>query len=216
MPADVKICGLSTPETVTAALDAGADLVGFVFYPKSPRNVSPAAAKDLAQIARGRATIVALIVDADDGLIDEIAREVDPDFFQAHGHESPERVAEIGARTGRQVIKAIKVRTEADVQQASAYEHAAALILFDAKAPETLKGALPGGNGIAFDWMLIGSGTAPSSFILSGGLTPANVAHAVKVTGASTVDVSSGVEKSPGIKDIDLIRAFVAAAKGAH
>jgi phosphoribosylanthranilate isomerase len=214
MPVDVKICGLKTPETVTAALDAGADLVGFVFYPKSPRNVAPEAARSLAEIARGRATIVALIVDASDDLIDEIACEVDPDFFQAHGHESPERVAEISARTGRQVIKAIKIETQADLAQAKAYAHSAALILYDAKAPDTLTGALPGGNGIAFDWRLLGAEGADSSFILSGGLTAGNVAEAIKVTGAGIVDVSSGVETSPGIKDITLIREFVAAAKG--
>ena len=213
MPADVKICGLKTPEMVTAALDAGADLVGFVFYPKSPRHVSPEEAKALADIARGRATIVALIVDADDNLIDEIAREVDPDFFQAHGHESPERIAEIAARTGRQVIKAIKIKAADDVAQAKAYAHSAALILYDAKAPETLKDALPGGNGIAFDWTLVAASNAPQGYILSGGLTPANVAKAIEVTGAAIVDVSSGVEKSPGIKDITLIREFIAAAK---
>ena len=216
MPVDVKICGLSTPETVTAALDAGADLIGFVFYPKSPRHVSPETAKSLAEIARGRATIVALIVDAEDDLIDEIVREVDPDFFQAHGNESPERVTEICTRTGRQVIKAIKIKSEADVAQAKAYEHSAALILYDAKAPETLKHALPGGNGIAFDWTLIGSGKAAPNFILSGGLNPGNVAEAIKMTGASIVDVSSGVEKSPGIKDIELIKNFIEAAKGAQ
>jgi len=216
MSVDVKICGLSTPETVNAALAAGADLVGFVFYSKSPRNVSPEAAKSLAEIARGHASIVALIVDADDAFIDEIVREVDPDFFQAHGHESPERIMEICRRSGRQVIKAIKIKTEADVAQAKAYEHSAALILYDAKAPETLTDALPGGNGIAFDWTLIGSGQAAPAFILSGGLNPGNVAQAIKVTGASIVDVSSGVEKSPGIKDISLIREFIAAAKAAR
>lgn len=216
MSVDVKICGLSTPETVTAALGAGAALIGFVFYPKSPRNVSPAKAKSLAGLARNRARIVALIVDADDALIDEIAREVDPDFFQAHGNETPERIAEINARTGRPVIKAIKIRTQADVAQAKAYEHAAALILYDAKAPETLTHALPGGNGIAFDWTLVGSGKTAPAFILSGGLTPGNVAQAIKVTGASIVDVSSGVEKTPGIKDIDIIRDFIAAAKAAR
>src|SRR4029450_6507208 len=174
MSVDVKICGLSTPDTVTAALDAGADLVGFVFYPESPRNVSPEAAKSLAQIARGRARIVALIVDAEDSLIDDIVSKGDPDFFQAHGNESPERVTEICSRTGRQVIKAIKIKTEADVVQAKAYEHSAALILYDAKAPEALKHALPGGNGIAFDWTLIGSAKAAPSFILSGGRNPGN------------------------------------------
>jgi phosphoribosylanthranilate isomerase len=216
MPVEVKICGLSTPETVNAALAAGASLVGFVFYPKSPRHVEPTAAKLLAQLARGRARIVALVVDPDDGLLDEIAREVDPDFFQAHGGESPERVAEISRRTGKPVIKAIKIETEADVAQAKAYEDSAALILYDAKAPQSLTHALPGGNGIAFDWTLVGRGTAPSSFILSGGLNPRNVADAIRVTGAAVVDVSSGVEKGPGIKDIDLIRNFIEAAKGAR
>jgi phosphoribosylanthranilate isomerase len=216
MPVDVKICGLSTPETVTAALDGGADLVGFVFYPKSPRNVSPAKAKELARLARGRARLVALIVDAEDSLIDEIISELDPDLFQAHGGETPERIAEISARTGKPVIKAIKIKTESDVAQARAYEGSAALILYDAKAPETFAHALPGGNGIAFDWSLIGPGKGAPSFILSGGLNSSNVASAIKVTGAGIVDVSSGVEKSPGIKDITLIREFIAAAKAAR
>ena len=216
MPTDVKICGLSTSETVTAALVAGADLVGFVFFPKSPRNVSIATAKKLARIARGKAKVVALIVDAEDALIDEITREVAPDLFQAHGGETPERIAEINRRSGRPVIKAIKIKSDADVAQAKAYETTAALILYDAKAPETLKNALPGGNGIAFDWTLVGSGKSLPAFILSGGLNPGNVAEAVKVTGAGIVDVSSGVEKSPGIKDIALIREFIAAAKGAR
>lgn len=216
MPTDVKICGLSTPETMEAALAAGADLVGLVFYPKSPRNVSTATAKALAPLARGRAKIVALIVDAEDALVDEITREVVPDLFQAHGGETPERIAEISRRSGRPVIKAIKVKSEEDVAGAKAYEAAAALILYDAKAPETLKNALPGGNGVAFDWALVGSGKTQPSFILSGGLNPGNVAEAIKVTGAPIVDVSSGVEKSPGIKDITLIREFIAAAKGAR
>jgi phosphoribosylanthranilate isomerase len=216
MPADVKICGLSTRETVTAALDAGADFVGFNFYPPSPRYVSPASAKSLAAIARGRATIVALIVDAADDVVDEITRTVDPDYFQVQGSETPERVAAIRKRSGKPVIKVIKVRTLDDVAQTRAYDGIAALILYDAKAPETLKGALPGGNGIAFDWKLLGQGTAATGFLLAGGLTPSNVAEAIRVTGAPIVDVSSGVEKSPGIKDITLIREFVAAAKAAH
>ncbi|WP_119388705.1 phosphoribosylanthranilate isomerase [Taklimakanibacter lacteus] len=214
MPADVKICGLSTPETVTAALEAGADLVGFNFYPPSPRYVSAPKAGELAKLARGRARIVALIVDAEDSVIDEIARIVDPDFFQAQGSEGPERIAEIGKRTGKPVIKVIKVRSLDDVAQTRAYDGIAALILYDAKAPETLKGALPGGNGIAFDWKLLGQGNAARSFLLAGGLNPGNVAEAIRVTGAPIVDVSSGVEISPGIKDITLIREFIAAAKG--
>jgi phosphoribosylanthranilate isomerase len=216
MPADVKICGLSTPETVTAALDAGADFVGFNFYPPSPRYVSPESAKSLAAIARGRAAIVALIVDAADNVIDEITRTVDPDYFQVQGSETPERVADIRKLSGKPVIKVIKVRTQDDVAQTRAYDGIAALILYDAKAPETLKGALPGGNGIAFDWKLLRQGTAASGFLLAGGLNPSNVAEAIRVTGAPIVDVSSGVEKSPGIKDITLIREFIAAAKTAH
>lgn len=215
MPTEVKICGLSTPETVTAAVAAGADLVGFNFYPKSPRYVSPAKAGELAKLARSRTRIVALIVDAEDSLIDDIALAVDPDFFQAQGSETPERIAEIRNRSGKPVIKVIKIKTEDDVAQARAFEGIAALILYDAKAPETLKGALPGGNGIAFDWRLLGQGTAAPDFILAGGLNPANVAEAIAVTGAPIVDVSSGVEKSPGIKDIALIQAFITAAKAA-
>jgi phosphoribosylanthranilate isomerase len=216
MSVGVKICGLSTPETVAAALDGGADLVGFVFYPKSPRNVSLVQAKHLARPARGRARVVALIVDAEDRLLDEIVRELDPDLFQAHGSETPERVGEITARTGKPVIKAIKIKTQDDVAEAQAYEEVAAFILYDAKAPETLPHALPGGNGIAFDWRLVGSQMGVPSFILSGGLNAGNVAQAITVTGAGLVDVSSGVEKSPGIKDITLIREFIAAAKAAR
>jgi phosphoribosylanthranilate isomerase len=216
MPTDVKICGLSTAETVTAALDAGADFVGFNFYPKSPRYVSPPRAGELAKLARGRARIVALIVDAEDSVIDEIVRAVDPDFIQAQGSENPERIAEIRKRSGKPVIKAIKVRSLDDVAQTRAYDGVAALILYDAKAPETLKGALPGGNGIAFDWKLLGQGDAASGYLLAGGLNPHNVAEAIRVTGAPIVDVSSGVETSPGIKDITLIREFIAAAKAAR
>lgn len=215
MPTEVKICGLSTPETVTATVAAGADFIGFNFYPQSPRFVSIERAKSLAALARGRASIVALIVDAEDNLIDDIALAVDPDFFQAQGSETPERIAEIRNRSGKPVIKVIKVKTEDDVAQARAFEGIAALILYDAKAPETLKGALPGGNGIAFDWRLLGQGSAAPDFILAGGLNPANVAEAIAVTGAPIVDVSSGVEKSPGIKDIALVQAFITAAKSA-
>jgi phosphoribosylanthranilate isomerase len=216
MPTDVKICGLSTAETVTAALDAGADFIGFNFYPKSPRYVPPQRAGELARLARGRAHIVALVVDGEDSLIDEIARIVDPDFFQVQGSETPERVAEIRQRSGKPVIKVIKVRTLEDVGQTGAYDGIASLILYDAKAPDTLKGALPGGNGIAFDWTLLGQGDTAPGFLLAGGLNPGNVAEAIKRTGAPVVDVSSGVEKSPGIKDITLIREFIAAAKGAR
>jgi phosphoribosylanthranilate isomerase len=212
---DVKICGLSTLETVAAALDAGADLVGFVFYPPSPRNVTPDRAADLARIARGRAKIVALIVDAEDASIMEIEDALSPDFYQAHGSETPERIKIIAAMTGKPVIKAIKVKDANDVASSAAYSDSAALILYDAKAPEALAGALPGGNGLPFDWSLLGV-EGSGGFMLSGGLNPGNVAEAIRITGAPIVDVSSGVELAPGVKDAVLIRKFIEAAKGAR
>jgi phosphoribosylanthranilate isomerase len=210
--ADVKICGLSTPETVEAAIAAGADLIGLVFYPKSPRYVSLDQAAALAAQARGRVKTVALVVDADDMLLREIAARVNPDLFQVHGAESPERVGEIARLTGKPVIKAIRVKDQADIAAASAYSTVASLIMYDAKAPETLKDALPGGNGHAFDWGLLDGRPRPA-FMLAGGLTPANVAEAIRVTGAPIVDVSSGVESAPGVKDAGLIRKFIEAAK---
>ena len=216
MPVEVKICGLSTLATVDAALDAGADLIGLVFYPKSPRYVTIDTAAELAKRARGRAKVVALIVDAPDPVIVEIAARVHPDLYQAHGAESPERVEAIAHLTGKPVIKAIKVKDGNDVEAADAYRGKAALLLYDAKAPESLKGALPGGNGLSFDWALLESGKSADQFILSGGLTPENVASAVAVTGAAIVDVSSGVERAPGIKDPVRIRNFIEAAKAAR
>ena len=213
---DVKICGLSTLESVDAAIDAGADLVGLVFYPRSPRHVSSEQAKLLANHARGRAKIVALIVDADDAALQDINKNVAPDLYQAHGSETPQRVLEIGALTGKPVIKAIKVGDIKDVAKAADYSGKASLILYDAKAPETLVNALPGGNGLAFDWNLLGSSRQSEGFILSGGLNPENVAQAIRVTGAPIVDVSSGVESAPGKKDLGLIRKFIEAAKAAR
>jgi phosphoribosylanthranilate isomerase len=213
---DVKICGLSTLESVDAAIDAGAALIGLVFYPRSRRHVSLQQAKKLADHARGRAKIVALIVDADDAALQEIKNAVAPDLYQAHGAETPERVLEIGALTGKPVIKAIKIGGVADIAQAADYAGKANLILYDAKAPKTLVNALPGGNGIAFDWNLLGSPSQSDGFILSGGLTPENVAKAIHVTGAPIVDVSSGVESAPGKKDLNLIRKFIEAAKAAR
>ncbi len=209
----VKICGLSTPESVETAIEAGASFVGFVFYPKSPRNVSLELAATLANQARGRAKIVALIVDAPDAAIQSINETVDPDFFQAHGAETPERIAEITALTTKPVIKAIKVADASDILISASYQGKAAFILFDAHAPETLVNALPGGNGIAFDWKLVAKS---EGFMLSGGLHPENVARAIEVTGATMVDVSSGVESSPGIKDLGLIRKFIERAKTAR
>jgi phosphoribosylanthranilate isomerase len=213
---DVKICGLSTLESVDAAIDAGADLVGLVFYPRSPRNVSVQKAKTLADHARGRAKIVALIVDADDAALQDINKNVAPDLYQAHGSETPQRVLEISGLTGKPVIKAIKVGDVKDIAKAADYAGKASLILYDAKVPEALVNALPGGNGLAFDWNLLGSSRQSEGFVLSGGLNPENVARAIRLTGAPIVDVSSGVESAPGKKDLGLIRKFIEAAKAAR
>lgn len=209
----IKVCGLSDPAHVRTAVEAGADYVGFVFYEPSPRNVSTRVAQGLATLARGRSKIVALIVDADDVLIDRINAEVKPDFFQAHGSETAHRIGEIQARTGVPVIKAIKVSCADDIEAASAYADVAAMVLFDAKAPETLANALPGGNGISFDWNLLPSGGLRNGFMLSGGLDADNVADAIAATGASAVDVSSGVETAPGEKDAAAIVKFIEAVR---
>ncbi|MBN9280190.1 MAG: phosphoribosylanthranilate isomerase [Hyphomicrobium sp.] len=216
MAVKVKICGIKTPEALQAALAARADLVGFVFYPPSPRSLAPEVAAELVELARGQATIVALIVDADDAQIERIVQTVNPDMLQLHGSETPERVIEITRRWGKSVIKAIKVETAADAAQALAYVGIARLVLFDAKAPKDLAGALPGGNGLAFDWHLLDGVKDRVPYMLSGGLTPENVGAAITATGATIVDVSSGVETAPGIKSPDLIRRFIDAARAVH
>ncbi len=207
----VKICGLSEPLTLMAALDAGADMVGLVFFVKSPRNVNVEQAAALAKMAKGKAAVVALVVDADDKLLELITKRMRPDYFQAHGNETPNRVLEITKLTGVKVIKAIAVRDALDVVKAESYQGRADLVLFDAKAPDSLKDALPGGNGISFDWALLNN--IKGQFMLSGGLSPENVAEAIATTGAPIVDVSSGVENAPGIKDAILIRKFIEQAK---
>jgi phosphoribosylanthranilate isomerase len=212
MPVEVKICGLSTAETVDAALEAGADFIGLNFYPPSPRYVTAVQAAALAERARGRTKIVALVVDADDATLRTIAETVKPDYVQLHGSEPPSRVAAVAKLTGLPVIKAIKVGGPEDVSRALGFVDVADFLLFDAKAPASLKNALPGGNGIAFDWSLL---DGKHGFMLSGGLTLANVAEAIRVTGAPMVDVSSGVETGPGNKSVELIRKFVEAAKTA-
>jgi phosphoribosylanthranilate isomerase len=208
--AQVKICGLSTAETMQAALDAGADFVGLMFYTKSPRNVSMEQAENLAAMVKGRAKIVAVVVDADDALLKSVMKYAKPDYIQAHGSETPERIEEIRTQFGVRVIKVIKVKDAADVDLIKDFRDVADLIMFDPKAP---KDTLPGGNGLSFDWnLLIGK---ISQFMLAGGLNPDNVAQAIKLTHAPIVDVSSGVESSPGIKDAGLIAKFIKAAKSA-
>jgi phosphoribosylanthranilate isomerase len=215
MTVAVKICGLKTEAALEAALSGGADYVGFVFHEGSPRNLDPATARRLADMARGRARIVALLVDPDDRRLSEVIAAVEPDVIQLHGAETPERVAEIAKRFGRPVLKAVKVACPADAEAALAYAGRAELILFDAKAPEGREGALPGGNGVAFDWKALESVRGKIGYMLAGGLTPVNVAEAIRLTGAEAVDVSSGVESRPGEKDCELIRRFLRAAKTA-
>lgn len=215
MATKVKICGLKTRPALDAALAGGADFVGFVFYPPSPRDVSPTVARDLAEAVRGRARTVALLVDPDDALVDRIMAQMAPDLIQLHGRESVERTSEIGRRSARPIIKALAVETASEVAAARVYEGIAQLILFDSKAPAALAGALPGGNGLAFDWRLLDSATGRLDFMLSGGLTPENVSEAIRRTQPFAVDVSSGVETAPGEKSPQLIRQFLAAAKAA-
>jgi phosphoribosylanthranilate isomerase len=212
MPTKVKICGLKTEAALEAALAGGADYVGLVFFPPSPRNVTLAVAKALADRARGRARIVALMVNPDDALVAQVAASVAPDLIQLHGYETPTRVAEVRARWGISVMKAVPVETAEDAHAARQFSPAADLILFDARAPAD--SARPGGNGAPFDWRTLLGVTEGIPFVLSGGLTPDNVAEAIRLTGATTVDVSSGVESSPGEKDPELIRRFLRAAKG--
>ncbi|WP_136636584.1 phosphoribosylanthranilate isomerase [Pseudooceanicola onchidii] len=208
----VKICGLSRPEDVAAAAQAGAVYGGFVFFPKSPRNVTVDTARALAVDAPVGLAKVALVVDPDDALIDAITAAVPLDMLQLHGKESPDRVAELRARTGLPVMKAIGVAGPEDLAAIDVYSQVADQLLIDAKAP---KGAdLPGGNGLSFDWRLLaGRKYWTRPWMLAGGLTPDNVAEAVRLTGARQVDVSSGVESAPGVKDVGLIDSFVAAAQ---
>ncbi len=209
----IKICGLSTPETIDAALGAGADMVGLVFFPPSPRFVSLEAAAPLAKRARGHAAITVLTVDMDEDGIAAIVAAIRPDWLQFHGHEPPEQVLALKRRFGLPAMKAIGVREAADLAQADAYRGVADRLLLDAKPP---KGATrPGGNAVAFDWAILDGFDPGLPWMLSGGLDPGNVGEAVTRTRPPGVDVSSGVESAPGVKDPDRIAAFVAAARGA-
>jgi phosphoribosylanthranilate isomerase len=209
----VKICGLTTSASLEAALTAGADMVGFVFFPKSPRHVSPAEARELGRQARGRAKIVALTVDSGDDALAEIMDALTPELLQLHGKESPARVAEIAKTFGVGAMKAIGVAVSGDLAAAKDYVGVADMLLFDAKPGKDAK--LPGGNGRPFDWRLLNDVTHESPYLLSGGLDVANVAEAIALSGARGVDVSSGVESAPGVKDNAKIGAFVAHARAA-
>ena len=213
MTLKIKICGLSTEPTLDAALNAGADMIGLVFHAASPRFLAAGRAAELAGRARGRAEIVALTVDADDAVLDEIASSVQPDWLQLHGSETPERTASISERLGVRVMKAVAIGRPGDAAAADAYRGSADMILFDAKPP---KGAdRPGGHGRPFNWDILAGVSAEPPFMLSGGLNPGNIAEAIEATHPAAVDVSSGVETAPGRKDSDLIRDFIAAARKA-
>ncbi len=210
-PVEIKICGLSTPQTLEAAIAAGADLAGFVFFPPSPRNINLDRARELGAVAAGRIRKVALTVDADDAFIASIIEALKPDLLQLHGRETPQRVAAVRATFGLPVMKAIGVSTQADLAAVAAYEPVVDRILFDAKPP---KGAvLPGGNGNAFDWTILRDAVVRKPWMLSGGLDASNVAQALQISGATAVDVSSGVESVPGVKDPQRIGQFIAAVR---
>jgi phosphoribosylanthranilate isomerase len=207
----VKICGLSTPETLDAALVGGADMVGFVFFSPSPRHVTLDVARALGKQAKGRAVKVALSVDADDADLENSIDALKPDILQLHGKESVARVRDIKQKFGLPVMKALAVETRADLAALPGYAAVCDRILFDAKPPKDA--TRPGGLGAVFDWHLLEGLDLKLPFMVSGGLTAANVAEALRITRAGGVDISSGVESAPGIKDPDMIRAFIRAAR---
>ncbi|HEX5377589.1 MAG TPA: phosphoribosylanthranilate isomerase [Phenylobacterium sp.] len=212
MTVKAKICGLSTPEAVRAALDGGASHIGFVFFGKSPRDIAPDAAARLAQPARGRnVKVCAVTVDPDDALLDRLAAILKPDFIQLHGKETPSRARMVGERTGAGVIKALSVSDSTDIAQAAAYETVVDHLMFDARPPKDAE--LPGGMGVSFDWTLMAGRRFARPWFLAGGLDPWNVAEALRLSSAPLVDVSSGVERGPGLKDPALITAFLDAVR---
>lgn len=213
MPVEIKICGLMTPDALDVALEAGADYVGFVFFPPSPRHLGFEAARTLSARVHGRAKKVALSVDADNDWLAASIEALRPDILQLHGRESPERVGAVRSRFGLPVMKAIPVKTRTDLSPIRLYAHAADWLIFDARAPRDA--TRPGGLGKRFDWNLLAGIDPGIPFMLSGGLDAANVAEALRITHAPAVDVSSGVERSPGVKDLEKIRAFVRAVRAA-
>jgi len=211
MGVKTKICGISTPEAVTAALSGGAGWLGFMFFARSPRNLAPDAAARLAQPVRGQAKIVAVLVDPDDGEVDRVAQVLKPDLIQLHGAETPARARAIGVRAGAGIIKALPVSEASDLARAGEYESVVEHLMFEGRpAPDADR---PGGGGQAFDWTLLAGRSFQRPWFLAGGLDPWNLSEAVQQSGAPLVDVSSGVERGPGLKDPALIRAFLDAAK---
>lgn len=213
MTVSAKICGIRDETALDAAVAGGARFAGLVFYPPSPRYVTPDAAARLTSKMRDRISLVGLVVDADDSVINSILDHMSLDFLQCHGKESPSRVAKIKVKFGLPVIKAISIGGWEDVDQAKEYEADADWLLFDAKPPKSMTNALPGGNALAFDWALIANHTWKLPWILSGGLNANNVAEAIEISGAQVVDVSSGVENRPGVKSPARIKSFLDAAQ---
>ena len=210
-----KICGLNDPVAVRAAVDGGAAFIGLVFYPPSPRAVTPDQAAVLAALVPAGVGKVGLFVDADDDAIDAVLARAPLDMLQLHGSESPERVAGLRVRTGLKVMKVIKVAGPADLEPAPNWYDVADWLMFDARPPKDMKNALPGGNALAFDWLLLKNWDFPLPWMLAGGLNAGNVAEAVRLSGARYVDTSSGVEDKPGVKSPDRIREFLKAVAAA-
>lgn len=214
MALDIKICGLKTDKALAAALAGGASHVGFIFFAKSPRYVEPAEAGRLREAAIGKARAVAVTVDAGDAFLDEIVEKMQPDMLQLHGSETPERVAEIKARYGLPVMKALPVSEAADLERTRPFVGIADRFLFDAKPPKGSQ--LPGGNGVAFDWRVLAGLDAGVDYMLSGGLNAANIGDAFRLANPPGLDISSGVESAPGVKDPALIEQFFRAVRAAH
>jgi len=213
MSAHAKICGLTTPDALDAALAGGAAFVGAVSFPKSPRHLEPLHAATLFERARGRARVVAVTVDADDALLTELALILKPDLIQLHGAETPARAERVRALTGAGIIKVLLIRTHEDFAEANAWEPFVDHLMFDARPPEGAH--LPGGVGARFDWTLLADRAFRHPWFVAGGLAPDNVAQAIRVSGAPLVDVSSGVESAPGVKDPARITAFLDAVRAA-
>jgi phosphoribosylanthranilate isomerase len=213
MGIQVKICGINSVESADAAVRAGADFAGLVFHPASPRNLTGEQAAGLAERMRGRTRLVALMVDVKDEEIAAIVKSVRPDILQFHGNESPERVGAVRSQFGTPIIKVLAIAEASDLSRAAAYEAAADMLLFDAKAPASA--ARPGGHGAAFDWQLLRGRSFSRPWLLAGGLNAENVARAIRACDAPGVDVSSGVETAPGVKSAQMISDFVAAARSA-
>ncbi len=214
MTLDIKICGLTTDETLAAALDQGASHVGFIFFAKSPRHIEPARAATLRQAAIGRAKAVAVTVDADDAMLDAIVEAMQPDILQLHGAETPQRVAAVKQRYGLPVMKAFSISEAADLAKIEPFTGIADRFLFDAKPPKGSQ--LPGGNGVSFDWRLLAALDRSVDYMLSGGLNAANIGDALRLSNPPGIDISSGVERAPGIKDTALIADFFKAVRSAQ